>query len=147
MPLGNGKIICVKFIPPFMKNGRSCKSWDEISIRGRGYNTLVLSFAFGICILWAQASSKHSWTWAYEISSHSYTLSHQMLIIYIYMLMLVIMYDQCMRWLWGHENTLDTSRMIKGIMFVFMAKDKFASKCWFHLKCHFHDAGLTKVEQ
>ena len=23
-------------VPPFMKNGRPFKSWDEISIRGRG---------------------------------------------------------------------------------------------------------------
>ena len=47
-------------IPLFMKNGRSFKSRDEISIRGRGYNTPVLSIAFGICISLAQASSKHS---------------------------------------------------------------------------------------
>ena len=39
---------------------------------------------------------------------------------FIYMLMLVIICDQCMRWLWGHENTLDTSRTVNGIMFVFM---------------------------
>ena len=38
-------------IPLFMKNGRSFKSWDKISIRGRGCNTPVLSIAFGICIL------------------------------------------------------------------------------------------------
>ena len=50
MPRGNGMIIYVRFIPPFMKNGRSFKSQDEISIRGRGYNTLVLSIAFGTCI-------------------------------------------------------------------------------------------------
>ena len=61
--------------------------------------------------------------------------------------MLVIMYDQYMRWLGGHENTLDTSRMINGTMFVFMTWANFASKCWFHLKCHFHDTSLTKVEQ
>ena len=82
-------------------------------------NTPVLSIAFDTCISWAQASSKNSWTWAYEISYHSYTLSHEMLI-YIYIFMLAIMYDQCMRWLWGHENTLDTSRMINGTMFIFM---------------------------
>ena len=51
MPRGNGRIIYVKFIPPFTKNGRSYKSWDDISIRGRGCNTPVLSFAFGIYIL------------------------------------------------------------------------------------------------
>ena len=62
------------------------------------------------------------------------------------MLMLAIMYDQCMRWLGGHENTLDTSRMVIRTMFIFMTKTKFASKCWFHLKCYFHDASLTKVE-
>ena len=43
MPRENERIIYVRFIPPFMKNGRSLKSWYEISIRGRGYNTLVLS--------------------------------------------------------------------------------------------------------
>ena len=37
----------VRFVPPFMKNGRSSKSQDEISIRGRDCNTLVLSIAFG----------------------------------------------------------------------------------------------------
>ena len=47
-----------------------------------------------------------------------YTLSHVMLIIYMHML--VIMYDQCMKWLWGHENTLDTSWMVNGTMFIFM---------------------------
>ena len=32
----------VRFIPPFMRNSRSFKSWDEIFIRGRrGCNTLV----------------------------------------------------------------------------------------------------------
>ena len=45
---GNGKIIYVRFIPPFMKNGRSFKSQDEISIRGRGCNTLVLSMHFAL---------------------------------------------------------------------------------------------------
>ena len=43
MPCGNGRIIYVRFISPFMKNGRSFKSWGEISIRERGCNTLVLS--------------------------------------------------------------------------------------------------------
>ena len=43
MPCGKGRIIYVRFIPLFMKNGRSFKSRDEISIRGRGYNTLVLT--------------------------------------------------------------------------------------------------------
>ena len=47
---GNGKIIYVRFIPPFMKNGRSFESRDEISIRGRGHNTLVSSIAFSTCI-------------------------------------------------------------------------------------------------
>ena len=36
-----------------------------------GCNTLVLSIAFGTCISWAQASSKHSWAWAYVISCYS----------------------------------------------------------------------------
>jgi hypothetical protein len=31
----NGKIICERFTPLFMKNGRSFKSQDEISIRGK----------------------------------------------------------------------------------------------------------------
>ena len=39
------KIIYVKFIPPFTKNGRSFESWDEISIRGRGCNTLGVRLA------------------------------------------------------------------------------------------------------
>ena len=76
MPCGNGRIIYVRFIPPFMKNGRSFKSRDEISIRGRGYNTLVLSIAFGTCISWAQTSTKHSWAWACEVSFHSPSLYH-----------------------------------------------------------------------
>ena len=58
-------------------------------------NTPVLSFASDICISWAQASSKHSWTWAYEISSHSYTLSHEML---IYILCLCL--QLCMTNVW-----------------------------------------------
>ena len=33
MPCGNGRIIYVKFIPPFSKNGRSYKSWDKIFYR------------------------------------------------------------------------------------------------------------------
>ena len=60
--------------------------------------------------------------------------------------MLAVMYDQCMKWLGCHENTLGTSRMINGTMFVFMTWANFASKCWFHLKCHSHDPSLTKVE-
>ena len=43
MPRGNWRIIYMRFILLFMKNCRSFKSWDEISIRGRGCNTLVLS--------------------------------------------------------------------------------------------------------
>ena len=81
-------------------------------------NTLVLRIAFNTCISWAQASPKHSRAWAYEISSYSYILSHVMLVLYMYML--VIMCDQCKRWLWGHKNTLDTSRIENGTMFVFM---------------------------
>ena len=108
-------------------------------------NTLVLIIAFDTCISWAQASSKHSWAWAYGISSYSDILSHVMLIIYMHML--VTMCDQCKRWLWGHKNTLDTSRMVNGTMFVFMTWANFASKCWFTLKCLLHDASLTKVEQ
>ena len=47
------------------------------------------------------------------------------------MLMLAIMYDQCMKWLYGHQYTLDTSRMVNGATFVFMTWTNFASKCWF----------------
>ena len=42
---GKEKIIYEKFIPPFSKNGRSCKSRDEIFIRGRGCNTSGVSLA------------------------------------------------------------------------------------------------------
>ena len=35
MPHGNRRIIYVRFIPPFMRNGRSFKSRNEIPIRGR----------------------------------------------------------------------------------------------------------------
>jgi hypothetical protein len=35
----------VKFTLPFMKNGRSLKFRDEISIRGEGYNTLGVKLA------------------------------------------------------------------------------------------------------
>ena len=35
--------------PAFYEKCRSFKSRDEISIRGRGYKTLVLSIAFGPC--------------------------------------------------------------------------------------------------
>ena len=109
-------------------------------------NTLVLSIAFDTCLSWAQASSIHSWAWAYEISFHSlYIITCD--VDYIYMLMLVIMYDQCMKWLWGRKNTLDTSRMVNGTIFVFMTWTNFASKCWVTLECHFHDASLTKVDQ
>ena len=31
--------------PVFSKNGRSCKSREEISVRGRGYNTLGVRLA------------------------------------------------------------------------------------------------------
>jgi len=54
-----------------------------------------------------------------------YILSHVMVIIYIHML--VIMCDQCKRWLWCHKNTLDISRMVNGTMFVFMTWANFAS--------------------
>ena len=40
---GNERITYVKFTPPFMKNCRPFKSWDEISIRGRVCNTLLLN--------------------------------------------------------------------------------------------------------
>ena len=46
----HGRIIYMRFIPPFMRNGRSFKSRDEIPTRGRGCNTLVLSIAFDIYI-------------------------------------------------------------------------------------------------
>ena len=125
----------------FRKKGKKKKSWEkngqvskisktmgtqmptwkkekEMNMIGPVYNTTVLSFAFGIYISWAQASSKPSWTWAYEISSHS--IHCHMKCWFIYMLMLAIMYDQCKKWFKGHENTLDTSRMINGTTFVFM---------------------------
>ena len=60
--------------------------------------------------------------------------------------MLAIMYDQCMRWLGGHENTLDTSRMVNGTMFVFMTWANFTSKSQFTHNVTFHDPTLTKVE-
>ena len=97
--------------------GQPENSFEKVNVvttRCGTCNTLVLSIAFGTCISWAQASSKHSWAWAYEISSYSYILSHVMLIIYMHMP--VIMCDQCKRWLWGHKNTLDTSRMVNGTM-------------------------------
>ena len=53
MLCGKGKIIYKRFIPPFMKNARSFESRGEISIRGRGCNTLVLS------IHWALAFYEH----------------------------------------------------------------------------------------
>jgi hypothetical protein len=43
MQLGKGRIICERFIPLCMKNGRSFKSRDEISIRGRVVTSQVLS--------------------------------------------------------------------------------------------------------
>ena len=134
MLCGKGKIIYVRFILPFMKNGRSSKSRYEISIRGRGCNTLVLCIAFGTCVSWAQPSSKHSWAWAYGISSYSYILSYVMLIIYMHML--VTMCDQCKRCLWGYKNTLDTSRMV-GNNVVFMTWANFASKCWITLNAFY----------
>ena len=76
MPRGNERTIYMRSIPLLMKNGRSFKSRDEISIRGRGCNTLVLNIAFGTCISWAQESSKHSWAWAYEVLFHSSSLYH-----------------------------------------------------------------------
>ena len=43
MQCGKGRIIYERFIQLSMKNGRSFKSQDEISIMGRGCNTLMLS--------------------------------------------------------------------------------------------------------
>ena len=36
IPRGNERITYVRFIPPFSKNGTSCKSWDEIFYKGEG---------------------------------------------------------------------------------------------------------------
>ena len=47
---GNEIITYVKFTPPFMKNGRSFESRDEISIRGRGCNTIGVKLAFSLGI-------------------------------------------------------------------------------------------------
>ena len=97
MPRGNGRIIYVMFILPFMKNGRSFKSRDEISIRGRGYNTLVLSMHLAL------AFHEHKHHPSIHEHEHMefhlilYILSHVMLIIYMHML--VIMCDQCKSWL------------------------------------------------
>jgi hypothetical protein len=45
MQLGKGEIIYVRSTPLFMKNGRSFKSRDEISIREEGCNTLGVKLA------------------------------------------------------------------------------------------------------
>ena len=97
MPHGNEKIIYVRFIPRFMKNGRSFKSRDEISIRRRGCNTLVLNMHLALAF---HEHKHHPSIHEHEhIEFHLilYILSHVMLI--IYMDMLVIMCDQFKRWL------------------------------------------------
>ena len=94
MPLGNGKIIYVRFIPPFMKNGRSFKSQDEISIRGRGCNTLVLSMH------WALVFHEHKHH--PSIHEHEHKKFRVIHFIFItcdvaYIYMLDIGCDQCMK--------------------------------------------------
>jgi hypothetical protein len=43
MQLGKGRIICERLTPLFMKNGRSFKYQDKISIRGKAVTPYVLS--------------------------------------------------------------------------------------------------------
>ena len=101
---GIGKIIYERFIQLSMKNGRSFKSQDEIPIRGRGCNTLVLSMH------WALAFMSMSITWAsmsisiWSVISISLLLLHVMIAICMYVLAIVC--DQCMKCLWVYRNTL-----------------------------------------
>ena len=97
MPCGNERTIYVRSIPLFTTNGRSFKSRGEISIRWRGCNTLVLSMHLAL----AFHEHKHH----PSIHEHEHVkfhfihllLSHVMLLIYLHML--VIMCDQCEKWL------------------------------------------------
>ena len=97
MPHGNEKIIYVRFIPPLMKNGRSSKSRDEISIRERGCNTLVLSMHLAL----AFHEHKHH----PSIHEHEHMKFHVIHLLFITCDednihdMLVIMCDQCKKWL------------------------------------------------
>jgi hypothetical protein len=50
MQLGKGRIICERFTPLFMKNGRSFKSQDEIYIRGEGCNTPGVKLACALAL-------------------------------------------------------------------------------------------------
>ena len=63
----------------FMKNGKHCKSWGEISVRGKGCNTLGVKLAYCTCI----CKSNHSWARAYEIA-FTYTCCFMWCLIYIY---------------------------------------------------------------
>ena len=95
---GNVKIIYVRFILPFMKNGRSFESRDEISIRGTGFNTLGVRLAL-LHLHFMSTSIIEAFMGMSIRSFISFTLSlsHVMLLIYIHML--VIMGDQCEKWL------------------------------------------------
>ena len=82
--------------PAFYEKGRSFKSRDEISIRGRGYNTLVLSMH------WALAFHEHNLNPSIHEDEHKkFHLIHFIFITcdvaFIYIYMLAIGCDQCMK--------------------------------------------------
>jgi hypothetical protein len=71
MLCGNKKIIYSRFILLSMRNGRLCKSRDEISIRGKGYNTLGVKHALALAL----HDHKHHWAFM-SISMSNFIFIH-----------------------------------------------------------------------
>ena len=103
------------------------KSQDEIFIRGKGCNTLGVRLAL-LHLHFMSTSIIQAFMGMCIRSFISFTLSLSQVMLLIYIHMLVIMGDQCEKWLLGHKNTLDISRMVLGTSFVFMTWTKTIPK-------------------
>ena len=134
---GNGKIIYERFIQLSMKNGRSFKSWDKISIRGRGCNTLVLSMHWALAFMSMSIS-------IWSVISITLLLLHVMIAICMYMLAIVC--DQCMKCLWGHRNTLTCLGWYMEWVWYSWHGPKQPPSQSYPINSNFQVTSLTKVE-
>ena len=101
MQRGNGTIFCMTPTPLSIRIGRYFQSRDEISIRGRGCNTLVLSMHLALTL------HEHKHHWAFMSMSMSNSIFTTLLISHVMPLKFIprlgFTCDQCVKCLWTLE--------------------------------------------
>ena len=123
---GSVRTIFVRFIRFSTRDGRSYKSRDEISLRGKGYNTLGVKHAFCIGIAWASLTiHEHE-----HLKFYLYDCLYHMCLLLNALHMLRFTCDQYIKCLWDPRGTFNMFIMSHRTTLLIMTSTSLASKSW-----------------